>query len=119
MKRFVAFLLGIIVGWVLLIGGIVAAVFIITPSKIGFVNDEWQNAEGERFDEMSFGDIIVKGVDLTTSQNLTFTAIQNTYGIDVLGQFGLKGEEYDGLRRIRRRPDRRKFPDFTQQHYPK
>lgn len=98
MKRFVAFLLGIIVGWVLLIGGIVAAVFIITPSKIGFVNDEWQNAEGERFDEMSFGDIIVKGVDLTTSQNLTFTAIQNTYGIDVLGQFGLKGEEYDALR---------------------
>ncbi|MCI7095262.1 MAG: hypothetical protein MR909_04715, partial [Clostridiales bacterium] len=98
MKRFVAFLLGIIVGWVLLIGGIVAAVFIITPSKIGFVNDEWQNAEGERFDEMSFGDIIVKGVDLTTSQNLTFTAIQNTYGVDVLGQFGLKGEEYDTLR---------------------
>lgn len=98
MRRFLAFLLGIIVGWVLLIGGIVAAVFIVTPSKIGFVNDEWQNSNGERFDEMSFGDIIVKGVDLTTSQNLTFTAIQNTYGIDVLGQFGLKGEEYATLR---------------------
>lgn len=98
MKRFLAFLLGIIVGWVILIGGVVAAVFIVTPSTVGIENDQWVNDDGKRFDKMSFGDIITEGIKLTSSDNLTFAQIQSTYGIDVLGQIGLSGDEYESLR---------------------
>ena len=99
MKRIGAFLLGIIVGIILIIGGIAVALFSISPSTFGIdLNDEWVTKDNKQLDKTSFADIIASGINMLSSDELTLQQIQNTYGIDLLKELGLEGENYTSLK---------------------
>ena len=99
MKRIGAFLLGIIVGIILIIGGIAVALFSISPSTFGIdLNDEWVTKDNKQLDKTSFADIIASGINMLSSDELTLQQIQNTYGIDLLKEVGLEGENYTSLK---------------------
>lgn len=99
MKRIGAFLLGILVGIILIIGGIAVALFSISPSTFGIdLNDEWVTEDNKQLDKTSFADIIASGINMLSSDELTLQQIQNTYGIDLLKELGLEGENYTSLK---------------------
>ena len=97
MKRFWTFVLGIVIGWVILAGGIVVAAYALKPSNFN-VSTGWQNKDNEKFDDMSIATILTKGIQLASSNNLTMQSVQDAYGLDILKQIGLEGEDYDALK---------------------
>lgn len=99
MKRIGAFLLGILVGIILIIGGIAVALFSISPSSLGIdLNDEWVTEDNKQLDKTSFADIISSTINMFSNDELTLQQIQNTYGIDLLKELGLEGESYASLK---------------------
>ena len=59
-RRILAFFLGMIFGWIILVGGVVLAAAIIKPSTFG-ANTDYVNDAGKSFDDMPLLDIIIDG----------------------------------------------------------
>lgn len=100
-RRILAFFLGMIFGWVILLGGIVLAAAIIKPSTFG-VQTDYVSDDGQKFDNMSLLDIVADGVKLINGNNLTMNSIKSTYGVDLIDLLGLdsQSDEFDELKSV-------------------
>lgn len=100
-RRILAFFLGMIFGWIILVGGVVLAAAIIKPSTFG-VNTDYVNDAGKSFDDMPLLDIIIDGVKLINDNNLSINSVKSAFGVDLIDLLGLdsQNQEFDELKSV-------------------
>lgn len=90
-RRILAFFLGMIFGWIILVGGVVLAAAIIKPSTFG-ANTDYVNDAGKSFDDMPLLDIIIDGVKLINDNNLSINSVKSAFGVDLIDLLGLDSQ---------------------------
>ena len=100
-RRILAFFLGMIFGWIILVGGVVLAAAIIKPSTFG-ANTDYVNDAGKSFDDMPLLDIIIDGVKLINDNNLSINSVKSAFGVDLIDLLGLdsQNQEFDELKSV-------------------
>ena len=100
-RRILAFFLGMIFGWIILVGGVVLAAAIIKPSTFG-ANTDYVNDAGKSFDDMPLLDIIIDGVKLINDNNLSINSVKSAFGVDLIDLLGLdsQNQEFDELKNV-------------------